>query len=135
MTAGLAGEDATSVRAAGDAYLATIERPTEENAWFAFARATDRVVLRRAGVEVDEPLEGRGRPDENPRPTSRASTSVAHEVAVRAAVDRETARNPPGSLLLVNDVRAAAGLGKADFDKAALALARKGELVLHHHDP
>jgi hypothetical protein len=134
MTAGLADDEAASVRAAGQAYLATIDRPTEENAWFAFARARDRIVLGRAGVEADEPLEGTGRPDESPRPTSRANSPAAHEAAVRAAVDRETARKPPGSLLLVHDVRAAAGLGKADFDKAALVLARKGELVLHHHD-
>lgn len=50
------------------------------------------------------------------------------------ALRRLAADNPSGALLPVRELRARAGLGKQDFDAAALALSREGLLVLHHHD-
>jgi hypothetical protein len=64
--------------------------------------------------------------------TSRASGS-SREVFLEA-LRRFAADNPSGALLPVRELRARAGLGKQDFDAAALALSREGLLVLHHHD-
>jgi len=62
----------------------------------------------------------------------RASAS-SREVFLEA-LRRFAADNPSGALLPVRELRARAGLGKQDFDAAALALSREGLLVLHRHD-
>jgi hypothetical protein len=57
--------------------------------------------------------------------------------AVLAAVVTAAHREPPGTLLSVRVVRALASSQvpqKDVFDAAALALAREGAIVLHHHD-
>jgi hypothetical protein len=60
---------------------------------------------------------------------------VAEEEAVRAAVQQAAAREPPGSLLSMRQVRALAPLlPKEPFDQAVMRLSRAGELSLHHHD-
>jgi hypothetical protein len=56
------------------------------------------------------------------------------EAAVRAALADLAAREPPGALLSVRAVRARAALDKARFDRAVLALAKAGQVELHHHD-
>jgi hypothetical protein len=53
---------------------------------------------------------------------------------VRAALHRLASEHRPGTLLLVHDLRARTPLDKERFDAAALALAREGAAVLHHHD-
>jgi hypothetical protein len=68
----------------------------------------------------------------DPATTSRAGAS-SREVFLEA-LRRFAADNPKGALLPVRELRARAGLGKQDFDAAALALSREGLLVLHHHD-
>ncbi|HEU4404767.1 MAG TPA: hypothetical protein VFS43_05695 [Polyangiaceae bacterium] len=50
------------------------------------------------------------------------------------ALDEVAAREPVGSLLLVERVRARAGLDKEEFDRAALDLAKAERVVLHYHD-
>jgi hypothetical protein len=62
-------------------------------------------------------------------PPRRASREVFLEALRRFAAD-----NPSGALLPVRELRARAGLGKQDFDSAALALSNEGLLELHHHD-
>jgi hypothetical protein len=62
-------------------------------------------------------------------PPRRASREVFLEALRRFAAD-----NPSGALLPVRELRARAGLGKQDFDAAALALSSEGLLELHHHD-
>lgn len=56
------------------------------------------------------------------------------EATVRRAVDQVAKKHRSGTLLLVEEVRAAAGLPKARFDRAALTLGRLRSIVLHHHD-
>jgi hypothetical protein len=62
-------------------------------------------------------------------PPKRASREVFLEALRRFAAD-----NPSGALLPVRELRERAGLGKQDFDAAALALSNEGLLELHHHD-
>lgn len=55
----------------------------------------------------------------------------------RAVMDalRTMSRDAPsGALLPIRELRTRSGLGKREFDDAALSLARDGEVVLHHHD-
>lgn len=54
--------------------------------------------------------------------------------AFLATVDAIAFLHRPGTLLLVSDVRAKSSLSKERFDAAALAVAREGKVVLHHHD-
>jgi hypothetical protein len=64
-----------------------------------------------------------------PMPVKRSSREVFLEALRRFAAD-----NPRGALLPVRELRARAGLGKVDFDTAALDLSKEGLLVLHYHD-
>ncbi|HTV18295.1 MAG TPA: hypothetical protein VMG12_06480 [Polyangiaceae bacterium] len=64
-----------------------------------------------------------------PPSSKRTSREVFLEALRRFADD-----NPKGALLPVRELRARAGLGKQDFDSAALDLSKEGLLVLHHHD-
>jgi hypothetical protein len=59
--------------------------------------------------------------------TARARAAEAAEAKVLRAVDDEAATEPPGALLGVK-------LDKTAFDKAALRLAKKRVIALHHHD-
>lgn len=64
-----------------------------------------------------------------------AGRNAPTEVAdFKGALHSVTAANPPGALLLVVDVRAKAGLSKEAFDRIALELSQRGDIVLHHHD-
>jgi hypothetical protein len=66
--------------------------------------------------------------------TPAARAAEANEAMVLKALDEQAAMEPPGALLGVMDVRARAGLDKSAFDEAAVRLARKRVIVLHHHD-
>jgi hypothetical protein len=70
--------------------------------------------------------------------TERAAPPVAGARSSREvfldALQRLAADSPEGALLPVRELRARAGLGKQDFDAAALALSKEGLLVLHYHD-
>jgi len=81
----------------------------------------------RAELGVGEPVAATAK-GEPPR-ASGSSREVFLEALRRFAAD-----NPSGALLPVAELRARAGLGKQDFDAAALALSREGLLVLHRHD-
>jgi hypothetical protein len=81
----------------------------------------------RAQLGVEGPVTVTTKSD--PPRSSGASREVFLEALRRFAAD-----NPSGALLPVRELRARAGLGKQDFDAAALALSREGLLVLHHHD-
>lgn len=63
-----------------------------------------------------------------------APTASDDQALVEKALRAIAARHRPGTLLLVQEVRAAARLPKERFDAAALALSRAGRAVLHHHD-
>lgn len=69
-----------------------------------------------------------------PVPASTARADGSSREVFLEALRRFAADNPKGALLPVRELRARAGLGKQDFDAAALALSREGLLVLHHHD-
>jgi len=56
------------------------------------------------------------------------------EIDLIAAMKRIESGAERGALITARDLRRAAGLGKAEFDRAALELARSGRLVLHQHD-
>jgi hypothetical protein len=79
----------------------------------------------RAALGAGEPATAKSAP---PR-----ATGSRREVFLEA-LRRFAADSPSGALLPVRELRARAGLGKQDFDAAALALSREGLLVLHHHD-
>jgi len=67
-------------------------------------------------------------------PGAPAAASQAAD-RVLSAVDRLAAREPPGALLEVEEVRRIAGdLGKRAFDQAVLGLRASGIVILHHHD-
>jgi len=65
---------------------------------------------------------------------ARPADPAAEDEAVRVALRQLASREPPGTLLSVRALRAAAALAKDPFDRAALRLSRAGELTLHHHD-
>ena len=50
------------------------------------------------------------------------------------ALQEVEAKNPPGSLLTMREVRQAAGLSKAEFDRVANELSDEGLVSMHHHD-
>lgn len=54
--------------------------------------------------------------------------------SVLAAIHEIARREPPGSLLAVRAVRGLLSFDKARFDRAMIALANEGVIVLHHHD-
>lgn len=62
-----------------------------------------------------------------------ASQGSSREVFLKA-LRGLAADNPQGALLPLPELRDRAGLGKKDFDAAALALSKEGLLVLHYHD-
>ncbi|MCU0681904.1 MAG: hypothetical protein MUF34_06540 [Polyangiaceae bacterium] len=84
------------------------------------AEARVSAPLPNANVGRTEPSHGNGSADATER--------------LLRALDEVAAREPPGSLLLVEKVRARAGLDKQAFDQAALALAGAERVVLHYHD-
>lgn len=63
-----------------------------------------------------------------------ASDPRADDAAILAALHELASREPPGALLSVRALRELSPLDKARFDGAVLRLARRGALVLHHHD-
>lgn len=73
------------------------------------------------------------------RGTAAPAASASHDASRdRAAVEKAllaaARQHVPGTLLLVQDVRAATGLPKERFDAAVMALSRDGRAVVHHHD-
>jgi hypothetical protein len=67
-------------------------------------------------------------------PSAGSKAAVKHDASVLGAVHAAAARQPPGSLLGMRDVRGMQKLDKASFDAAALRLQSAGKIVLHHHD-
>jgi hypothetical protein len=84
--------------------------------------------LERQGISRDRALEFL-RSELRGEAARRPSREVFLEALRRFAAD-----SPKGTLLPVRELRARAGLGKQDFDTAALDLSNEGLLVLHHHD-
>jgi len=80
-------------------------------------------------LRLELKVEAAAAPAPSPAPAKRPSREVFLEALRRFADD-----NPKGALLPVRELRARAGLGKQDFDSAALDLSQEGLLVLHHHD-
>jgi hypothetical protein len=73
-------------------------------------------------------------PKSGPSARPKGTNTLAQAAAFQKALGLITAANPPGALLSVREVRAAAKLPKDTFDALALNLARHGRIVLHHHD-
>jgi hypothetical protein len=70
----------------------------------------------------------------SPAPAATPAPATSSREVFLEALRRFAADNPKGALLPVRELRARAGLGKQDFDAAALSLSREGVLTLHHHD-
>jgi hypothetical protein len=73
-------------------------------------------------------------PQDVPPPPRAPDVPADPEARLLWAVDRVAEGEPEGALLLVERVRARAGLEKGAFDQAALALARAELVALHYHD-
>ena len=70
-------------------------------------------------------------PSSNP---SRPQPMGLNSETFMRSLESLAAENPREALLPIRELRRRLNLGKAEFDAAALTLAREGKVTLHHHD-
>jgi len=117
---------------APEPYLKKVEGPLRSTVELLTQANVSPVELRRAVVQMLESAgvsigPSTGSVERGTAPAKSFGDLIAMMKQIESAAER-------GALVSARDLRRATGLTKAEFDSRALALAQRGELVLHQHD-